>query len=312
MPGDDFDSLLRRKLTPRPAANPVAQAETGVAGGLLRAFSRALSDTTPLVAESARLHRKRATLVELLDSIEPEAFVVTLCDGARTGMALIDQSGFSTLIEAMTIGRLSPRAPVARRASVTDGALLAALIDRCLAALDDPDPARAWRCARPVPDHRLLGVLLDDGGFDLVAITGELVAGDVARPLRLMLALPGEVAVPRPVDPDPAAPARQTWAEALEASVLGAPACLRAELGRVTLPLAEVLALGVGSRLTLPLSNLEEVRLVALDGSTQGLGRLGQTRGNRAVRLTTLPGQTPTVMMQDAAPRGLAAGLDGG
>lgn len=308
MPGDEHDTLLRRKLTQR----PVAQAETFLASGLLRSFSRALSDTTPLVAESARLHRKAASLIELLDTIEPEAFVITLSDGARTGMALIDQSGFSTLIEAMTIGRLSARAPVARRASVTDGALLAALIDRCLAGLDDPDPAQAWRCARPVPDHRLLGVLLDDGRFDLVAITAELVAGDVARPLRLMLALPSEVSAPRVPTSDPVAPAPPTWSEALEASVLGAPACLRAELGRVTLPLAEVLCLGTGSILTLPLSNLEEVRLVALDGTTQGLGRLGQSRGNRAVRLTTLPGQTPNVMMQDALPRGLPQGDEGG
>jgi flagellar motor switch protein FliM len=79
----------------------------------------------------------------------------------------------------------------------------------------------------------------------------------------------------------------------LETAVMRAPASLRAELGRLTLPLSEVLDLGVGGALTLPLSALEEVRLTALDGTEQAVGRLGQSRGMRAIRLTALPSTSP-------------------
>lgn len=308
MPSEDFDPVLRRKLTRRPPPAIAEAVDTGPAGALVRAFARSLSASTSLVAEDAVLHRKSASLPELLDTIEPDAFVISLVDGARLGIALIDQSGFSTLIEAMTVGRLSSRATTPRRATATDANLLAGLLDACLGELAGEDPARRWRSARAVPDHRLLGILLDDGAFDLVAVTARLVAGEVSRPARLMLALPREPAVAAPVAVEAVSP-EQSWSEALEASVLAAPASLRAELGRITLPLAEVLELGVGSSLALPLSNLEEVQLVALDGSPQGLGRLGQSRGMRAVRLTQVPGAArPEPVMQDAGLRIEAAG----
>lgn len=307
MPNDDFDPVLRRKLTRRPPPTPIEVVDTGPAAALVRAFARSLSANTALVAEDAVLHRKSASLAELLDTIEPDAFVITLVDGAQVGLALLDQTGFSTLIEAMTVGRLSSRASDPRRATATDATLLAGIIDTSLGELGAGDPATRWRSARPVPDHRLLGILLDDGDFDLIAVTAQLVAGDVSRPARLMLALPRDPASPE-VDLPAAKTAQQGWSNALEASVLAAPASLRAELGRVTLPLAEVLQLGVGSSLVLPLSNLEEVQLVALDGSPQGMGRLGQSRGMRAIRLTQIPGAArPDPVMQDAAPRAVEA-----
>ena len=308
MPLDRHEPLLRRKVTPKPPPAEVP-ADAGPAAGLVRAVSRILSASTPLMAEDAALHRKTASLAELLDTIEPDAFVVTLSGGGATGLAVIDLSGFSALVEAMTIGRLASRAPAPRRATTTDSALLTGFLDAVLADLG-ADPVALRRCGRSVPDHRLIGVLLDDGRFDLVALTARLACADVSRPVRLMLALPcvaGDPAVSSKAVADPPA-----WDSALEAAVMAAPASLRAELGRITLPLAEVLELGVGSALTLPLSALEDIQLVALDGSTHASGRLGQSRGNRAVRLTRLSGdQPPSPPMQDAAPQP-RAGSDSG
>lgn len=306
---DRHEPFLRRKVTPKP---PVAEApvDAGPAAGLVRAVSRILSASTPLMAEEAGLHRKIASLPELLDAIEPDAFVATLSGGSATGLAVIDLSGFSALVEAMTIGRLATRAPAPRRATSTDSALLTGFLDTVLSDLGG-DPAGLRRCGRAVPDHRLIGVLLEDGGFDLVALTARLACGPVSRPMRLMLALPrgtAEIAATR--DAEPAAP---PWTAALEAAVMAAPASLRAELGRITLPLAEVLELGVGSALVLPLSALEDIQLVALDGSAQASGRLGQSRGNRAIRLTRLAGdRPPSPPMQDAMPQGRAGHGDEG
>lgn len=297
MPLDKDEPFLRRKVTPRtPASDGGVAQGSGPAADLVRAVSRILSSSTPLMAEDATLHRKSASLPELLDAIEPDSYVTTLFGGTANGLALIDQPGFVALIEAMTIGRLSPRAPAPRRATATDSALLAGFLDGVLADLRG-DVAADHRCGRPMPDHRLIGVLLDDGLFDLVAVTARLVCGDVSRPVRLLLALPcAKEASETPPVAQPAA----DWRLALESAVLAAPSCLRAELGRITLPLFEVLELGVGSAMILPLSALEDIQLVGLDDTVQAAGRLGQSRGNRAVRLTRLSdGSAAEVPMQE-------------
>ncbi|MFN4098594.1 MAG: FliM/FliN family flagellar motor switch protein [Pararhodobacter sp.] len=304
MTAQDRDPVLRRKLAPRSPPLPEA-VPPGPAPTLARAFGRAISDAAPLVAEEVAISHGSATLPELLDALETDAFVILL--STATGgpaLALVDQEGFATVIEAMTIGRLGPRRPVARRPTPTDAALLAEVIDATLRGLGEGDPLSAVTCTRPVPDHRLLPVLLDDVDYDLVTLTAELISGDIVRAIRLMLALPHHAALPA-APPAGAESAVQDWNDALEDAVMRAPAVLRAELGRVTLPLAEVLRLGIGSALTMPLSNLEEVRLIGLDGSCPAIGRLGQTRGMRAVRLTGWPGGLPAAMT-DASPPGRA------
>ncbi|MBN8291630.1 FliM/FliN family flagellar motor switch protein [Rhodobacter sp. NTK016B] len=311
----DRDPVLRRKLTPRPPPpDPDAPVLSGRAGLLARAFGRSISNAAPLVAEDTALHWKHASLPELLDAIDSDAFVMLLdTGGGPPGLVTMDQQGFATVIEAMTIGRLGVAKPGIRRPTSTDSALLAEILDAALKGLGPEDPVTGFRCARPVPDHRLLPVLLDEIDYDLVALTAVLISGDVTRPLRLMLALPP---LPEdPVDPSDTDTPAPSWTEAIEDAVMGASADLRAELGRLRLPLADVLALASGRALTLPLSNLEEVNLVALDGVTHAIGRLGQTRGMRAVRLTGWPGSLQHHTMIDAAPpraQGAAAGLGTG
>jgi len=301
MTAQDRDPVLRRKLSPRPPPLPEA-ADPVPAPALARAFGRAVSDAAPLVAEDVVISHGSATLPELLDGLETDAFVTLLSvDTGGPALALIDQEGFATVIEAMTIGRLGPRPPGARRPTPTDAALLAGVIDATLRGLGPEDPLSSVTCTQPVPDHRLLPVLLDDGTYELVTLTAELVSGGVTRAFRLMLALPRVPPSSTPLTEGGEGEARD-WTIALEDAVMRAPAVLRAELGRVTLPLAEVLRLGIGSALTLPLSNLEEVRLMGLDGTCPAIGRLGQTRGMRAVRLTGWPGGMPAINMTDAAP----------
>jgi len=291
------DPVKRRKIVrrppppgdegPPPPAGPVCE--------IARGFARAVSDCAPLVAEGGVRGHRQVSLAELLDTVDPDAFVALLAPGG--GIAVIDQAGFTTVIEAMTIGRLSPRAPMPRRPTPTDAALLAEVIDATLAMQGAEDPARGLRLHRPVADHRLLAVLLDDTLYDRVTLDVTLVAGEVQRPARILVALPVVTADDREEPASPPSgqrvPVTDDWGARIEASVMAAPASLRAELGRLTLPLSEVLQLGVGSALTLPLSNLEEVRLVALDGAVHAVGRLGQARGMRAVRLTSWPNGIP-------------------
>lgn len=301
------DPVLRRKVAPKPAAE--TEQERGQTSGpaqlIARGFARAVSGAGPMIAENGRVARGRASLDEMLDQIAPESFVALVGDDdALPGIAVITQLGFASVIEAMTIGRFSQTAPTPRRATGTDSSLLADLLGQTFADLPASDPAASLRFRRPVPDHRLLPVLLEDVAYDLVTLDIDLIAGDHTRELTLTLCLPqsGGANVDDG-DPVTGGDAATQWSAALQASVMNAPANLRAELGRVKLPLAEVLELGEGSTLVLPLTNLEEVRLVALDGVEMGQGRLGQARGMRAVRLVATPGQSiEPKMMSEAMP----------
>ncbi len=283
----------------------------GPAPMLARSFGRAVSLSAPLVSEEPDVQRKTATLPELLDSIDPDAFVTMIDSGeGYPALAIIEQEGFATVIEAMTIGRLGSRAPATRRPTTTDAALLGELLDATFRGLGAEDPCSAIRCGRPVQDHRLLPVLMDEVSYDIVTLNTTLVSGGVTRGMVIMLALP-RAASGDEDDPVAVEEAKKDWTDAMEDAVMASPANLRAELGRVTLPLSEVMKLGVGSTLTLPLSNLEEVKLVALDGATHAIGRLGQTRGMRAIRLTGWPNGTPQHTMIDAMPPTASGGFGG-
>ena len=176
---------------------------------------------------------------------------------------------------------------------------MADLVDAILAELDaNPDPADpftpGFRQGSLIDDLRLLDVMLEEVSFALTVLEVDFLAEGTVRQGVVTLALP---------EPSPEMPAfsgfdmpfddgpvhDDAWERALEASVMTAPAQLGAILGRVRLPLSEVMALGVDSQVTLPLSQLEEVQLEGLDHAVLALGRLGQYRGMRALRLTALP-----------------------
>lgn len=308
------DPVLRRKLASRTPPAPDAGADAkGPAQGLARAVARAVSAQAGLVAEPGTLLRRQMSLTELLDQIDVDSFVGLLGGGpAGPGLVIVDQAGFSGLVEAMTVGRLSARASTGRRPTPTDAALLAVLVDAALGDLGAQDPATACRFARPIADHRLLAIMLDETHYDLMTLPVTLLSGEVLRAAKFTLALPHVAAAQAeiPAALVEAASAR-TWASALEANVLNAPSQLRAELGRITLPLSQVLELGEGGCLMLPLANLEEVRLVSLDGEVQATGRLGQSRGMRAVRLTSwASAPAPNPPMTDAAPHRAAPARD--
>ena len=82
-----------------------------------------------------------------------------------------------------------------------------------------------------------------------------------------------------------AAQAGPAFATALAEQVGAADCVLDAVLARLSLPIARVLELSVGDVLALPRASIDRLGLVGLDGHTVSEGRLGQSRGMRAVRL---------------------------
>lgn len=316
---DIRDSVLRRKLVPKavmPAFEFSAPLPEEDAGGRLlpRSFIRAASRVADLVVRASVRTSRSVTLDELVDMPEVEGFTALL--NAREGppgLVILDPVVFSSVIESMTIGGLFLKTPAQRRATNTDAALIGELVDAILSELDtNPDPADPFMpgfgMGPLAEDLRLLDVMLEDVPFALTALDVELLADGVSRRGQFILALPEPVAdmpdftgIDMTFDDAPAHDPQ--WERALEASVMAAPAQLSAVLGRVTIPLSEALELGVDSRLTLPLSQLEEVQLETVDRKPMALGRLGQCRGMRALRLTVMPDSTAA-----ASPTGAEGG----
>ena len=79
---------------------------------------------------------------------------------------------------------------------------------------------------------------------------------------------------------------RAAWERRIEAQVMEAEVVLTAVLHRFDRSIAEVLDFAPGDLLTLPESAIGRLRLETGDGTAVSGGRLGQSAGLRAVRLT--------------------------
>lgn len=296
---DSAGSVLRRKA----AAGRVEPA-TGVEPVTHRAFRQALGRAAQAVPgldlRITALTEVRYTLAEVLE-LPPERALLAMVEGPGEGLGLMVLAPvvLTTLIEVQTMGRPAPGLPVARRPTRTDAAMAAGLIDRVLAALaealeDTPD--RTWtagfRYASYLDDARPLDLLLDDAPFRVFRAT---VAFAPEREGQVILALPAAGRALAPASPAAAVgPAPPPPPATLAEAGLAVPAELTAVLHRLTLPLAAVLALKPGDTLALPGAALERIALEGLDGRGLGEGKLGQNRGNRAVRLALLPGAAST------------------
>lgn len=337
-------SVLRRKLVRKPV-QPEYEVESVAAAPLpdprSHPFERALARACAAIGgglhASAKLTGAREVgQAELLDLVEPDGFLILLNppapeadDGddttgeAAPGLLALDRGAFIALVEMLTTGRLSPAARVPRRATPTDAALLADFIDNLLGLRRQeaekqggalPEGPVIWQRGRFVPDARLLSVLLDEGEFQFEQIDIALSLGSEGRTGRLFLGLPASFPVPEfeaaiPGDGPPPA-LQEAWRQQVESMVMAVPAALVAVLGRVSLPLDEALRLEPGSRLTLPIGQLEEVRLETADRRLLALARLGQYRGMRALRMTAMQdgAQTGPMLAAPAPPAAMPLG----
>ncbi len=185
--------------------------------------------------------------------------------------------------------------------------------------LHDSDPRlflpEGWRLLRLVHDIRLLPALLHEGCYRFAELRFSLEHLGARREGRLQLIWPetpprrtplaryageaagfenasarGEAQANRAVlsGKAPLGGAAAPEAPAFAPAVQNLTAVLDAVLGRVQMPLERALALAPGDALELPLSALEDVSLVGLDGVCYARARLGQARGVRAVRILAI------------------------
>lgn len=286
--------VIRRKIDrARPA---LAEGAPGADRGWRLALARATRDAMGLDLDFRKLTISRLSLAEILD-IAPERALLALLDGPQAGLGVIMLAPpvTSALIEMQTVGRLSTQGPAPRRPSRIDAAMVAGVIDRALSGLDEAlaeEADFAWaggfRYASYLEDARPLGLMLEEDVYRV--LTAEVAlggGGPGGREGTVILVLPAEGRGERPAvavdDTETIAP---QFTAALQAQVLQSDCRLDAVVGRLTLPLRQIMALQVGETLILPSAALDAISLETVEGRRVALARLGQHRGMRALKLS--------------------------
>jgi flagellar motor switch protein FliM len=296
--------VIRRMIDlARPLA---AEGAPGADRGWRLALARAARDAMALDLDIARLTVARLGLTELLD-IAPDRALIALLDGPKGGLGVIMLAPAVTaaVIEMQTLGRLAGSPAATRKPTRIDAAMVAGLIDRALSGLedalaeeDDLGWAGGFRYASFLEEARPLGLLLEEEAYRV--LTAEVVMADGQRRGEVILALPAQGRGERPVltgaTQEPEGP---VFSAALSAQVMQATCRLDAVVGRLTLPIRQILALAEGDVLSLPQAGVDMVTLETVDGRRVAVGRLGQHRGQRALKLTET-----TERPQGAVPQG--------
>ncbi len=283
--------VIRRKIDrARPA---LADGAPGADRGWRLALARATRDAMGLDLDFRRLTITRQSLAEILETV-PDRTLLALLDGPSAGLGVImlAPAVTSALIEMQTLGRLSSQTPAPRRPSRIDAAMVAGVIDRALAGLDetladeaDLTWAGGFRYASWLEDARPLGLMLEDEGYRV--LSADVALGNGGREGQVILVLPAEGRGMRPaLAAEHAEPTVPQFSVALQAQVLQADCRLDAVVGRLTLSLRQIMSLAVGESLTLPSAALDTISMETVEGRRVALARLGQHRGMRALKLS--------------------------
>jgi flagellar motor switch protein FliM len=209
------------------------------------------------------------------------------------GVVGLDARLLAGLVQALTTGRIRGGAAGTRAATQTDALLLrrflGVLLDTLARRLDGQVSA-SW-AAGYQPRDRIseaarLPHLLSDMPYRVLTCAVDMAEG--VSNGTLILALP-EVTPLAQVD-NPQAAERAAFTASLGRAVADAPAELEAVLCRMMLPLDTVSGFKPDMVLTLPRHAVAEVVLQGCDGRPAAMARLGQSRGQRAVKLVSVSG----------------------
>jgi flagellar motor switch protein FliM len=281
--------VIRRKID-RARPTP-AEGANGADKGWRLALARATRDAMGLDLEFRSLTITRQSLAEILEQV-PDRALLALLDGPQGGLGVIMLAPLvtATLIEMQTLGRLSAKPGPLRRASRIDAAMIAGVIDRAFVGLDDTlaeDADLVWaggfRYGSFVEDARPLALVLEEDAYRVLSAEVGLGGGRVGQ---VILILP---AIGRGLHPavrvDAAEVEAPQFTAALNAQLMQADCRLDAVIGRLTMPIRQIMALAEGEVLVLPSASVDEISLETLEGRQVAVARLGQHRGMRALKL---------------------------
>ena len=296
--GDTVRGNALEKMATRHRA---AQAqERAVFESALRvAFGRMSADCPGLEGIVRGVSISTGALAEVLDLAESGMFLALLeGQGDRMGLLMAAPAVLAGMVEAQTTGRVDPSEVAPRIPTRTDAALLAPMIDSFLRLLETrcaqlPQSAlvSGYGYGSFIDNPRPLGLMLEEGQFHILRLHVALGYGSKEGDWFVILPEPENKSLSLPQDNLPDSELESDWQERLQVAINESGVVLDSVLCRVQLTLTDALRLRVGDMLRLPDSALETLTLESISHTALGIGRLGQARGQRAVRLTADPGE---------------------
>ena len=288
--------MTTAEIIHRKSATQRTQASDGTLGAD-RAFrvglGKAARDELKIQLEVEKLAIDRRSVAELVELV-PDFALIAMLGGpsAELGVIILSQTIVAGFIEAQTIGRVRGQELLPRKPTRTDGAMVSGVIDCALSILEqslsdtaDIVWAGGFRCASFLEDPRPLPVVLEDAPLRVFTADVSLAGG--MRKGKIYLALPAEGHTPLfradvKAGQDDLAVA---FGAALKGRVDGANVQLDAVLARMSLPMDDVLHMAEGMIMPLHDAALDMISIEGADGRCVALGKLGQNRGMRALRL---------------------------
>ncbi|SMX42995.1 FliM/FliN family flagellar motor switch protein [Actibacterium lipolyticum] len=277
-------SVLKRKLSVGQSA-PVAP---GVDLRSFRAsFPRAAQKDLGLRVSVTEAADSFVDLDGLDGLVDGHDFVGLLVGpNGRAGLVVLSVSLLGAVVGQRMTGQVPPPSGE-RKPTRIDAEMARGCIDRALAEFEtafdgvgNAGWAKGFRYDGYIADTRLIRFSLPEARFRVLRLTLDIADG--TRSGTITLALP-EVAAQKSA---PAKAGADTdWAGAMRSNVMVAEVQVDAVLARLKLPLRQLMNLQVGQVLHLPNQALSAVRLEASEGTVVATGRLGQSRGDRAVRI---------------------------
>ncbi|MFQ6547978.1 FliM/FliN family flagellar motor C-terminal domain-containing protein [Aestuariibius sp. 2305UL40-4] len=283
---DQTTSVLRRKA--RGSGRPVAEALSDV--GIGRATRKAAEAALGAPLHVLDFERETCGLEGGLSRCGDDPLLFGL-DGptGRRGLIALDAQARAAVVELSTLGRVLAEAPVGRRPTAAEAALVVPFVEALMAALGEAalGELAAFGGAEMLPDPGTAELLLAPENHEVTRI--RLRLNDAGREGQVLIMLPAPV---DKVMEDKALPSKvEGWEAKLRQGVLAATSDLEIVLARMNLPFSAIRTFAPGATIPLPSDAFGKVTLESLDGRVVARGRLGQVSGVRAVRLAEEAGQ---------------------
>lgn len=284
-------SIVRRKIAARQSTE--ADGRPGADRAFRLAFARAMRDEMQLSVEVDAVDLQTNALGDVLESL-PEKGLIMVLDGPEgvLGLMVLSNAALSALIEVQTMGAIQIEPGPMRRPTRTDAAIVTAVMDRILSEMDqlladeaDLVWAGGYRFASFLEDARPLGLLLDDTAYRRIHATVRLGG---RRDGQVVLALQAREGAGLSLAHHEAEDGKKRahFSRELAGLVVETQVGMEAVIGRITLSIADIMDLRVGQALAMPQAGIDRISLESVDGRRVALGKLGQNRGLRALRLT--------------------------
>lgn len=275
--------VLRRKLAPpRPSRVP---GQGALQQMLAKTMPRDADKLLGLQIAVTGIETGEARKAEVIGALRPSDLVYLMkADRMAPGLCMVAPALLSGLIEMQVSGRVSGADPGNRMPTRTDGIVASDIVDRWIASAKseaaaqdilDRLPFSEHYRAGTVADARYADLALDSGHFRTLKVTLDLSGG--VKTGTISFALPVHVTGKVGMAGGTAQQFRQVIREVeTQLSVV---------LARLPRTLEQARRLAVGDTLEIPIEALGRVGLETVDGNRVATARLGQSGGQKAVRI---------------------------